>query len=109
MNQESKKKRETWPLSPTEVFSMVSGTRQPTSAMAEDIKYGLMAQYTMVIGRMTKQMDEDDLFMLMETFMMVIGKMTRLMGSDFTSTLKERNTKVIGKMTNNTEKGKKNG
>lgn len=38
----------------------VSGTKVQTRVTVEVIKFGQMAQYMMVIGRMIKRMDEAD-------------------------------------------------
>lgn len=50
--------------------------------MEEDIRYGLMAQSTKVIGKWIKPMVEEDLFMPTETSMMDIGRTIRPMDTD---------------------------
>ena len=109
MNQVFRKRKEIKLHSQTVAYMTVSGIKVQTRDMDVVTKYGPMARYMMVIGKMIKQMDAVVLFMQMAISMMVTGKTTRQMVSVFTSILKEHNMKDIGKMISNMEKVKKNG
>jgi hypothetical protein len=77
--------------------------------MVEDIKSGVMAAFTKVIGNATKLMVVEDSFMLMETFMTDIGRMIKPMDMDNILIPMVLNTKATGSTISSTVKAKSTG
>ena len=86
------------------LFTRENGIREPTRKMAEEFKFGLMAQDMTVSGEMVSRKAMVDSSKLKVMFMKVNGMQTKLMALVSIPTTMEIDTSETGKKTNNTEK-----